>query len=413
MVARVLMLLALQGLPQAGTGSITGQIVNASGAPAAAVRVALMPVDAQAGNVSALVAFGVTDSSGRYRIEGIGAGTYYITAGLVGQPTFYPGVATPTGAKAVTVAQGASMTGLDFKIVTTLSSTLRNPLTPPTPPPTFSVAGRLDLKPGQQLPANLQVRGTPVRADGSFELSLQAGTYAIRTNLSYFSRPVNVVITDKNITGVILEVPFTGRVNVSLESRTGSLAEPISVAFVDVANPDNRIGVSSNRAFELELPEGDYRVIPEKLAEGYRFESASVLRVSRTDIQRLVITVTAEPRPDLPAPATTPALREVSGRVESGGRVANALVGLRFSDASGPRATVMVDASLPEPAFKVALPPGDYKVEAVLPAMTNQPNPFRVKSVTYGSSDILSAPLRITAESTGEIRIAIGLDPGP
>jgi len=331
----------------------------------------------------------------------------------VGQPTFYPGVATPTGAKAVTVAQGASMTGLDFKIVTTLSSTLRNPLTPPTPPPTFSVAGRLDLKPGQQLPANLQVRGTPVRADGSFELSLQAGTYAIRTNLSYFSRPVNVVITDKNITGVILEVPFTGRVNVSLESRTGSLAEPISVAFVDVANPDNRIGVSSNRAFELELPEGDYRVIPEKLAEGYRFESASVLRVSRTDIQRLVITVTAEPRPDLPAPATTPPLREVSGRVEGGGRVANALIGLRFSDASGPRATVMVDASLPEPAFKVALPPGDYKVEAVLPAMTNQPNPFRVKSVTYGSSDILSAPLRITAESTGEIRIAIGLDPGP
>src|SRR5262245_16224651 len=121
MICLALSLLITQALPQAANGSIAGQILNTNRTPAASVRVAVVPVAAQAANVSVLSAIGQTDSAGRYRIDHVEPGTYYIVAGLVDQPTYYPGVATQAGARAVTVGAGASLNGFDFVIVTSLA----------------------------------------------------------------------------------------------------------------------------------------------------------------------------------------------------------------------------------------------------------------------------------------------------
>jgi hypothetical protein len=55
-----------------------------------------------------------TDESGRYRLEGVERGRFFIAAGRLDQQTFYPGATTGANATAVVVDRGASLTGLDF-----------------------------------------------------------------------------------------------------------------------------------------------------------------------------------------------------------------------------------------------------------------------------------------------------------
>jgi Carboxypeptidase regulatory-like domain len=419
----LLALMLLKGLPQS-SGSITGQILSTSGSPAASVRVSAMPSDAQAANLSVLTAFAVTDSTGRYKIDNVEAGTYYVIAGLIAQPTYYPGVATQAAARTVTVAQGASITGLDFKIVTSLTPAppglAARPVVPP--PPTFTVSGRVALKPGQLLPTSLWMFSFPrlseirARPDGSFEVTgVPSGSYSFGTSFLVRSDSPNVVVSDKDVTGVTVSLPLNGRVTGKIESRAGLLTESISFWLVEAANPTNRVGVSSANSFEVDLLEGDYRIVPEVRPGASIIESVSVggvklqggaFTVAQNTTGNLVVTVVASPIDNSARAAAL--LRDLSGKLEREGPAANALVGLRFSDASGPLATVMIDASIAEPSFRVALPIGEYKVEVLLPASGNQPNPLRVKSVTYGASDILSMPMRVTEQSTDEIRIAIG-----
>jgi hypothetical protein len=284
--------------------------------------------------------------------------------------------------------------------------------------PTFSVSGKVALKPGQKLPPYLRIIpsgliSAPVRPDGSFVATgLQAGTYWFGTGL--VPKPPDFVVVDKDITGLSVALPLTGLLTGSIETTARPLNEPISLWLVDAANPASRVGVSSARSFELDLPEGEYRVAADGIPDGYRIDSVTVdgasvqsgfFKMAPDSRMRLVITVSEKPGSASSSPAA-PALRQVFGRVERQGANATGVVGLRFSDASGPRATVLFDMSLADPTFLLALPAGEYKVEAMLPATGNQLT-LRIKSATYRSLDILSMPLRITEESAGEIRVVI------
>src|SRR5690348_258428 len=99
-------LLTQQPLPQAGSGVITGVVRLPDGGPARGVRVAAMvPPDSgfNPGNASELAAIGKTDEFGRYRLEDVPPGRYYVVAGRVDAPTYYPGVQGMVGAKALSV----------------------------------------------------------------------------------------------------------------------------------------------------------------------------------------------------------------------------------------------------------------------------------------------------------------------
>jgi hypothetical protein len=124
MLSLLLSLFLVQGpLPVFDTGVITGVVKQADGSPAAKVRVAAMPageaqVDAQ-NAAGTLVSLGQTDESGRYRLEGVPVGRYYVVAGRVNAPTFYPGVTEVSSAKAVAVTKGAEVSNIDFTVSTT------------------------------------------------------------------------------------------------------------------------------------------------------------------------------------------------------------------------------------------------------------------------------------------------------
>src|SRR6185436_20863096 len=75
-------------------GSISGKILAKDGTPAVGVRVAAMDAqDNPTAREASLLSVVETDSLGQYRLERVPVGRYYITAGFLDTPTFFPGVA--------------------------------------------------------------------------------------------------------------------------------------------------------------------------------------------------------------------------------------------------------------------------------------------------------------------------------
>jgi hypothetical protein len=106
------------GEPQAQSGIMAGRIQSPDGHPAADVRV--FAVQANADDTSEktpiLAAIGQTDRAGRFELQGLPYGSYYIAAGLLRSPTYYPGVRKLTTAWTVSVSGDAVKANLDFSL---------------------------------------------------------------------------------------------------------------------------------------------------------------------------------------------------------------------------------------------------------------------------------------------------------
>jgi Spy/CpxP family protein refolding chaperone len=97
------------------TGTISGVVRMADGTPAAGVRVTATRAEA-ADAVTAMASLTQTDATGRYRLEGVPPGRYYISAGRVDLPTYYPGTLNLTQGITVSVATAATVADIDFVI---------------------------------------------------------------------------------------------------------------------------------------------------------------------------------------------------------------------------------------------------------------------------------------------------------
>jgi hypothetical protein len=107
----------IQGIPiapQAG-GTVSGVLKNAEGKPAAHVRVSARTQQESLASV-ALASLAETDEDGRYVIENIPPGQYYIVAGSIDRPTYYPGTQDMAAAKIIQVTAGARISGFDFAV---------------------------------------------------------------------------------------------------------------------------------------------------------------------------------------------------------------------------------------------------------------------------------------------------------
>ena len=117
----LILLAVLQGIPVPASqaGSITGVLTMATGKPAAGVRVSALarpdsPSDALL--MSAMAGIAETDANGAYQLENIPPGRYYIVAGRLDQPTYYPGALEMSAGKDVLITPGAALTGLNFSL---------------------------------------------------------------------------------------------------------------------------------------------------------------------------------------------------------------------------------------------------------------------------------------------------------
>jgi len=106
-------------LLQAGTprnGFVTGVVLSAPGVAAAGIRVYAVPAgDPNVAAVAGTVFVGLvqTDATGKYRLD-IPPGRYYIAAGSVESPTYFPNESSITSAKVVSVSTDAVVPDVNF-----------------------------------------------------------------------------------------------------------------------------------------------------------------------------------------------------------------------------------------------------------------------------------------------------------
>src|SRR5262245_44901476 len=159
----ILALLILAQIPNLPTlnGTITG-VVRVGSKPTAGIRVAAVaPPDVGESRPSAMLSLAETDSEGRYRLEGVPPGRYYIAAGRTDLPTYYPGSTTLSEGTVITLAPGATLSGMDFGLRNESLGRGGSALT---------VAGVL-AAPGLSIPVNVQVEGggkIPVFQNGAY-----------------------------------------------------------------------------------------------------------------------------------------------------------------------------------------------------------------------------------------------------
>jgi len=259
---------------QLPTGTISGRILSREGQPAVGVRVSAMPVPepgVQISSATALVGISMTDNAGRYRLENIPPGRYYVVAGLVDLPTYYPGVSATSGATALNVLSGTPITGIDFAMTVAAGVTVSGRLVQPNGAPATGVPtiGLIGGPPGA-------TQTSFVRSDGSFEFSrVRPGNYQLLLAGVPFAERFPVVVGDKNITGievpVVPAVSVTGTVNVEGDGPRPRLTIVFS-PFKGNGNTSTAV-LQTSGAFRVTLPEGQYRIGWTGLPSGYELKS--------------------------------------------------------------------------------------------------------------------------------------------
>lgn len=218
-------LLLLQGI-SAGTtrgGMVEGRVVTADGTPAARTRVALQVVAesvAAAAEAPVLTSIGQTDEAGRYRLEGVTPGRYYIVAGRVDLPTYYPGAITQSEARVITVSDGSGLVGMDIALASAaapgrlkVSGRVTREGMPGTPP----LAQRVQLI-TIGVPATKTANIAP---DGSFELTdVSPGAYLIGLTLSTALPPQRIEVRSMDVYIDLVEplvAAIAGKITVDAE----------------------------------------------------------------------------------------------------------------------------------------------------------------------------------------------------
>jgi hypothetical protein len=336
-ILAAMLLWQLAGTPFAPTGVIEGQVFSTDGKPVAGLRVsALYLPESGKKPVSAIAAIGQTDDAGRFRLENVAAGKYHIMAGALDVASYYPGVKTAGKARIVTVAAGATVSGIDFKLAR---------------PPGVRVTGFIKGF-SQNVPAGLvralltsgggrqpvEVNQTsPVQRDGTFEfVAVFPGRYVVRlaSTSSTFQETAKIDVKEETVRlEMKTSLPvLVGHVSVDDGSPLPLLLSPVLTMFNSVMGPQdssavrlrfrstapasesekavlalltNDAWVRADGYFAFEGIAGDYEPLPQQMPIGYYIKGSHMDR----ETSRLEVTLTTKP------PASEPQGVTVSGRI--------------------------------------------------------------------------------------------------
>jgi len=320
--------------PNPNAGTITGLILTRDGAPAAAVRVSVVPAP-RPGALAAdgqqyyefqnTVATGFTGADGRYRLGNLPAGRYLVFAGLMGQATYYPAALEPDQASAVEITPG-STSPIDIKLVMPLGGRVQGRVNPVLPN-----ANNMAVLSGVRLGELLEL---PVKPDGTFEFGyVPNGEYL----LSLFPTPpglasLSFTVGNADVTTLTFNLPSlhnaTGRIVVDRGPLpTSFLAFETEQSYVPaVIKPDGtfaaRVHAARHQVQLAGLPAG-YAVSSIRLGTA---DASKGVDIASADVAGIVINVTA-PR-DLPRVGGTIAGRDprlASATVEMTGPILTTL----------------------------------------------------------------------------------------
>lgn len=404
---QILMLLAslllVQTTERSEAGTVSGQVRSVDGSPAINVRVAAMAIDETGGVNPISVTFaslGQTDSEGRYRLEQIPPGRYFITGGFLDSPSYFPGVRTPAEARSINVSSGATTAEIDFTLARSGGVRVRGRLKniPIAAPPGLI---RVTLnRPGRQI-FSQPICDVGADPDGTFEcLRVRPGSYSLSISASpTLLLTVEVAEVDVDDVEVAVGPTVFGRVTVEdgtpvpiqTTQAAGSPALPTMVRLQ--ATRVNTSGWSGSAIprqdglFALSFPlPGDYDIIPALLPLGYYVKSfsdgtADILRSpmatgAESNSTELQMVLTTTP------PAGTPPGVKVSGRVTGLQNISSdapVMVSIQSLGATGKPMRAAEVAAKGDGTFEITgVPPGRYSLRAIdLPAQPLSVNILR------------------------------------
>jgi TonB family protein len=339
---------------QTTTGTVSGEIRTREGRPAAGVRVSAMAIPEAGVPVSgiALMSIGVTDDQGRYRLDNVLPGHYYITAGFVDLPTYYPGVSAVSGATAVQVLSETPVTGINFAVANAVGVTVSGRVRRSTA--SAGVAGQSVALIGGQAQAQQYTSA----ADGTFQfLRVLPGTYQLRAAAAGIvnQQPLPVVVGDQDVTGIELVVVPTVNVTGTVVVEGNGIRPRVQLQLSPFRGNGQNAGMASqpDGSLRATLPEGDYRVSWSNLPVGYEIKS---LTSGTIDLLTRALKVYADAPPD-----PIRVLLAVDGNpwVKVSGRVTN----------MGSNRTLLLTGAGVEQIQLTLNPDGTFEIPQVLPGL--------------------------------------------
>jgi hypothetical protein len=373
-------------------GAVTGRLVAPNGTPATGVRIAAVPAEDKTG-AAALFGITQTDDNGRYRIEKIQPGRYYIFAGLIDTPNYYPNTTRLDRATAITVYSGTTTSEVNFSLVRPVSMIVGGHLMIP-PTLQFSDGWSATLTPlTRGVTGSVQSK---VGRDGSFEFSRVApGEYRVSSNVGS-STPVSVTVTDTDLQDVILAV-VDCNAGLRVSGRlVGKLPpEALTISLQGARSPCSaRASVAQDGSFTFaSVAEGTYQVQLSPAPLGW---SSEVLYLDKSNAAFLEIS--------LPPLISLRGIAETEDgsafpRTIRGDAIPIRAVGVRGGETS---AIVQSDGT-----FELSLARGDYRI-----SVPGIPAAYYLKSVTAGLTDLSTSTFHVGDGLRQEIRLTLGFSDG-
>jgi hypothetical protein len=401
-VAVVLILL----FAQARTGSITGRIQSPDGTPAAGVRVTAVA----SGDITSAT---LTDNEGRYRLDDIPPGRYFIAAGLIGSFTFLPGTTDESKATPVSVTANAVTAGIDFKLAASAGVRVRGVVGMAAgnfPKAREAILTGRTLQPDEAInPVN-----TAVQPDGTFEFrGVQPGTYMVEFLPT--AQEVRLTVGNTNIDGIQVKAPavITGRIVVEVggpvltsPAQVGAASTQLMIATLPVDSSGYTFHqVPGNGTFAFTLPPThNYQVEVYGLPFGYFVKSirsgtadlkATALKLDDNSAVKNIEVVLTKQRPE-----TEPAGVTVRGRINSS--TSTIPPGLQVIMTMTPKLSISGTRVESDGTFVFHnVPPGPYT------ARVNNLGVILSPSVVVGDTDIDDVALTVSLPVTlnGRVRL--------
>jgi len=424
------LLVQLPGTRQAQMGVATGQISNLEGKPAPGIRVSAMsvpdPKDPAGGG--GLLSLAETDAEGKFRLENIPPGRYYIQAGLLEFPTYYPGVTTLESAKAVSIEAGVTTEGLDFKMPR---------------PPGVRISGRVpkNLTPQPRMAMLMPTAGsvTTNNSTGSYSISFNGATTVVRMAGGGFSmmgmpqqatlgadgtfefvrvKPGNYMLMLAPSTGLSRNIVVDDK---DIDLDLGAPAGPgFKVSGVVGANstfpgiPNQRVVLSgwmqmettidaSGRVECPNVPDGTYSVhtIP-----GSRSPAATIT-VRGQDVSGITLPGSVEVNGVVIVEDPTGAATSTYFSTASTTLVATSLNGSTVYTQIGRGGLTVYSNGSAGSGFTATLYEKEYRV-----SVENLPSGLSLRALTYGTVDLLKEPLKLDGSSRPQqIRVTLVKEP--
>jgi hypothetical protein len=173
-----------------------------------------------------------TDADGRYRLDDLPAGRYFIVAGLLRALTYFPGVETSAEAQAITIASNSLLEGRDFRLLNQPAPLSTGVVLPS--PEARTVSGRFVVEGGGPMPRSVILKHSPGGASfasGFIATPLIADATGVFTATFTGANGGRIVLQNTEPSAFVVSSVMFGADDASTRRATVITGRPLVVTF--------------------------------------------------------------------------------------------------------------------------------------------------------------------------------------